>query len=382
MVIMKPRTWIEISQSAFEHNIQYYRNLIGNCMLAVVVKANAYGHGLHEIGSLCQHNNQVNWLCTASLSEALSLRKHGITKPILVMSTIFDDDPVLAYKYNIDLIADNYDTIFYFNKIGADIKKKISIHIKIDTGMSRFGLSTDEALPCITKTLTLPYITINGIYSHFSESANSDFFFTQQQLYAFTKIIKELTRHGISIPYYHIANSAAVSSLVLQHTNFVRLGAGAYGLIPFNDNDMIIHRYHTAIMPKQILTWKTKIINIKKVPAHSFIGYDRSYQTTQETTIAIIPIGYYDGYDRRLTNQGIIFIRINNSYAPVIGRICMNVTMIDISTIDNVRIGDEVLIIGPYQSITANSIAKKIGCYNPREVTTRLNVIIPRIVTP
>lgn len=380
-MITKEYSWIEISKKAFQHNIDFYRKLIGNRILAIVIKANAYGHGLKEIGYLCQQNPNVNWLCTATLSEAIMLRTYNVKKPILVLSLI-DEDPLLAIQHDIDLLADNYETIQQLHAVALSGKKKIAIHVKIDTGMSRFGFLPHEAVSAFTAIKKLPYIFIRGIYSHFSESANNDQAFTQRQTQQFEQVLYNLNKKDISIPYQHFANSAAIKPDVLACTNFIRLGAGAYGLIPFQDPDMVEQRYCTKQHLKPILTWKTKIVRIKKIPAGSFIGYDCSYQTTKDTIIAMLPIGYYDGYDKRLTNQGIIFIKINNEYAPVIGRICMNITMIDISTIKNVSVGDEVIIIGPYQPITAHTIAKKIGCYNPREVTTRLNPTIIRKIVP
>ncbi len=375
-MINKPYTWIEIDRQAFDHNIKLYKQVIGdNVQLAVVVKSNAYGHGIKEIGTLCQQNKQIGWLCTISLSEALCLREHNITKPILVLGFI-DGDPAHAIRHDIDLTIYDLNTAEMLNKLGKQLRKKVNIHIKIDTGMSRFGFFPDEAYTVIKYLQALSHLNLRGIYTHFSTM--EDQHFTSQQSQQFETVLQHLQDNGIDIPYKHSSSSGSITTLPINKINLVRLGAGSYGLW----HSEIVKQKTQAKYPnfelKPILTWKTKVLYIKKLPAHTYIGYSKGYKTTKETTIAILPIGYAEGYNKRLANQG--KVRIKDQYASVIGNICMNITMIDISHIPNITIGDEVIVMGNYPDITIYDFIDKTGRHNPREITTCLHQNIPRII--
>ncbi|MFI5332744.1 MAG: alanine racemase [Candidatus Babeliales bacterium] len=377
-------TRIEISQRAFEHNVATYKKLIGPSVnLAVVVKSNAYGHGLTEIGKLCQQSAHVQWLCTSSLSEALTLRAQGITKPILVMSLI-DADPAQAIMHDIDLMVYTKTMLTTLNNIGALLKRPAHAHIKIDTGMSRFGVRNQEILDLITYALQLPYITVRGLYTHLSESDNEDETFTREQLAQFDHIVHMLKTHTISIPIIHASNSTGTANLMHSHFNLVRIGAGAYGLwaSPTSKAKIQATIPHFDLQP--VMTWKTTIMDTRTLPAHAYVGYRRTHQTTQPTRMGIIPIGYYEGYDRRLSNKGITVIAENDqeiSYAPIMGRICMNISMIDITN-STADIGSTVILLGDYDQVRAGEIADRIESFNPREITTRLNPLIPRIIVP
>jgi len=397
MLTQKPHTWLEIDPNAFSHNIRLYKELSApNTIISVVLKSNAYGHGIEQMAKLCQENADVQWLCTASLSEALIIRNLGITKPIIVLS-IIDEDPALAIIHDIDLPIFDLDTAIILNQIGVALNKKIAVHVKIDSGMSRFGLHTNEALHVIQEIHKLPGIMIRALFTHCAESGNPNPSFTLEQLEQFNSVIKQCDDAGIQISYKHAANSAAASlssilsaialasaeALASEGTmqslftfNFIRLGAGAYGLWHFRDAPS----NHANLDLKPVLSWKTRISHLKKVPANSCIGYDRTFQTTRETIIATIPVGYHDGYDRRFTNQGII--RIRDYYAHVVGRICMNATLIAIPEGHEVALGDEVILLGDYDQLRAHDLATLIGSFNAREITTRLSPHLIRKIMP
>lgn len=374
MLVKKPHTWIEISRAAFDHNIQTYRSLIGNkTILSVVVKSNGYGHGLKEMGLLCQENPEVQWLCTASLSEALALRKQGITKPILVLS-IIDEDPALAIEHSIDLPLTDYAQAVLLHEAGAREQQKITVHIKIDTGLTRYGLSPETALKEIIAIAQLPFIQIRGIFTSCAESGNPDQTFTLQQLELFNALCAQLDANGIHIPFKHAANSAAASTVQSRypHCNFIRLGAGAYGLWHFRD----AMNNHPNLSLQPILTWKTRTGIIKKVPAGTCVSYDRTFIAQHPTTIAIIPVGYQDGYDRRMSNKGIV--RIRDYHARVIGRVAMNAALIEIPEGKVAEMGDEVILLGANDQLQAHQLAALIESYNAREITTRLAPHIER----
>ncbi len=374
---MNPLTWVEISKRALRDNIYQYANIISQCaLLAPVIKSNAYGHGLLPVASLLDGNTLVTWLCVVSLSEALMLRAHGIQKTILVLS-IIDDELERAVSNNIDLVAYDLKTILKLDAIAQQQKKMARIHIKIDTGLSRAGIWHEEAFSFIEHIASLPAITIQGIFTHFANSESDDPTFVSLQLLRFHYLIHQLESRGIYIPYKHTTCSAAITAYNNAHYNAVRLGIGTYGLWPSAENKYITQKKYPAFELKPVLTWKTRIIQIKTVPCDSYVGYDLTYKTTQSTTIALLPVGYWDGYDRGLSNKGTVLI--HNKYAPVIGRIAMNLTMVDITAIPEVQIDDEVILLGNYDKLNAHAIAQHLDTIN-YEIVTKINPLLPRVI--
>lgn len=360
---ISPRTLIEISKAAFDHNIAYYKNIIGaHNTLAAVIKSNGYGHGLHQIASLCQQNSLVDWLCVAYLSEALALK--NITKPILVLG--YSDCSIEnAVGKNIHFMVDNFEYAQKLNAIGKKYNYQFNVHIKIDTGLSRMGVSPDNALALIRQLETLDNIILNGIFSHFAASDNNPEY-TNYQFQQFNDLLASLKSHHIHLKYVHMSNSAAISTLSYPaQFNFFRLGLGAYG---FGTQ---------AFHLKPVLTWKTHIVNIKTVPAHSFISYACTYKTTKTTRIALLPVGYADGYDFRFSNKTSVLI--NDFYAPVLGRVAMNMTIIDITDIP-ASIDDEVIMVGNFSDINAQNLATIASIPNVREFFTGINGALTRII--
>ncbi len=374
---MKYNTWVEISKNTLFNNINQYCSVIGTELpFAPVIKSNAYGHGMLVIAHLCQENTAVDWLCVALLSEAVQLRIAGITKPILVLS-IIDDELEQIVKHAINVVAYDMHFIMALQKVAVKHKQNVSIHIKIDTGLSRAGLLYTEALSVIKKIYALPYITINGIFTHFANSESTDQTFMNLQIDRFGQLINNLNKLGIYIPYKHSSCSAALTTNNNSFFSFARAGIGIYGLWPSPENKKITQQKHPQFTLQPIMTWKTKIIQIKKIPAGSCVGYDLTYCVNKQITVALLPIGYWDGYDRKLSNCGLV--KIDNYYASVIGRVAMNLTIIDITQIPNAQIGDEVELLGLDQNISAEAMAQKIGTIN-YEVVTRINPLIPRII--
>ena len=371
--------WVEISRSAFNRNISQIKAAIGSRDLAIVVKANAYGHGMQEIASLAMHNQDIDWLCIAFASEALALHAAGISKPILVMSCI-DTDPAQLVGTNVHLMVDEYETAKQLREVGKLHGYRFPIHIKIDTGLSRFGVPAEDAIQFITQLQKLSHIRIAGIYSHFSESDKEDGTFTNQQINQFKTVLSTLEGANIKIPHIHFSNSAAATTLDLPFCTLFRAGINAYGLWSSSYAREKTEARHPAMQLQPILTWKSRIISLKGVPANSFVGYSRAFQTKHLTKVAIIPVGYYDGYDIRFSNNGIVYC--NGQIAPIIGRVAMNTTMIDVTDIDQARVNDEVILMGPYPGINPHELGARIQNMNARELTTRINPHIPRIICP
>ncbi len=377
-MITTPHTWIEINKQALEHNFKMYKQFIGNKLLGAVVKSNAYGHGIVEVSRVAQESIYVDWLFTATLSEALLLRANGISKPILVIYFV-DADPAQLLVHDIATMVSDMQTLKELNELGVSHGKKCKIHLKVDTGMSRFGFLPHEMVDVARYAVSLPGITVEGIYTHLAQAANIDQSFNREQENSFSKVIGDLAQEHISFPYVHISNSAGSTALDTPYTNLVRIGLGMYGWWPSASNKEITQEKMPDFDLKPVLSFKTKIFQIRKIDADRFVGYDRTYKTTKPTTIAVLPVGYFDGYDRRLSSKGILLIR--GQYASVIGIIAMTTTLVDVTHIPDAQVGDEVVLIGDYEKITPTQLANVMGSFNPREVLTRLNPSIPRILT-
>ena len=330
-----------------------------------------------SIAKICEETPAVDWLLVSHVHEAIELREAGITKRILLISPARASLFAAAF-YDCDIMVTDQDVLTQLNAIGNELQKKISIHLKVDTGLSRFGFTPQDIMPLIKHIKTMSCITLAGIYTHFSESNNSDLTFTHEQNNTFNNILIALEQEGIMIPFRHHSNTAGITAIENDRINLYRLGAGAYGIWPSEQNRHLTHEQQPTLHLLPVLSWKTKIIHIKKIPAGSFVGYNRTYQTTKETTIAILPIGYYDGYDKRLSNRGLV--RIKDQNAPIIGTIAMNATTIDISHIPNVQLDETVTLLGPHPQISAADLANQTGCFNTRQITVQIHASVPRIV--
>lgn len=373
-------TWLELDARALTHNIQQFKGVIpSHAHLAVVVKANAYGHGLEQIGSLLNANDHVLYLLVATLDEAIRLRSQGVSKSILIVNPVRTDVDIAA-DYQIDLMVTDTDIFDVMNKAARQVTKQLNIHLKVDTGLSRFGYHPDQIPELIAMISSkYSYLTIKGLYTHFAESNNSDLTYTLWQQEQFSALLNHLANKGITIPLIHDANTAASTSLNHHPAiNFFRIGAGAYGIWPSEATRSYNWLPEHYPQLKLVADWKTRIVHIKQVPAGTFVGYNRTYQTHRETIIGILPVGYYDGLDKRLSNKG--GVHINGQTAPIIGTIGMNATMIDITHIPSANLDSEVTLMGRHPMVTPYDLAHQTGCYNPRQILTQINPLIPRII--
>ena len=372
------RTWIEINHAHLDHNIHQYKKVIGKRKLLVVVKANAYGHGITQIATLCEHNPEIYALGVATSTEALLLPKIGITKPILILSLLEPEVAPLLNK-NIHLPVYDLEGARFLQAIGTQQNSIIPVHIKIDTGLSRLGILPENALATIHTIQKMPHLSLQGVYSHFAESHTSSSF-THEQATLFQQTVAHLAQKGISFPFVHCANSAATTTLELPFCTLFRVGIGTFGLWPSAETQEITHKKYPWFALKPILSWKTRIRAIKTVSAGNTIGYDRAYRARKEMRIAILPIGYADGYDFRLFNKSSVIIR--GKPAPIIGRISMNMCTIDISHMPDVQINDEVLLMGSQKLIHPAHLGQLAGNPNVREMTTKINPTIERLIIP
>jgi len=305
----KNSAWIEINPAALAHNIDQYKTVIGERLLAPVVKSNAYGHGMLQIAQLCEANPQVAWMCVANLSDALKLREQGIQKTIMIMSCV-DADISLAVNKNFEFIITHEELAHDLHAIAKKYNSSFNVHVKIDTGLSRLGVLTHRAVSFIHEILAMPHLQLNGICTHYAETQKEDQSYALYQLEQFYAILDQLKAQNIQIPYIHASNSAATTTLDLARCNLFRIGIGIYGLWPSAASKAKTLAIYPQFNLEPVLTWKTRVMALKILPANQPVGYDRTTITTRETKIAIVPIGYYDGYDFRLFNKS--RMRINN----------------------------------------------------------------------
>lgn len=369
-------TWVEINKKALIFNLQQFRRKIGGrAEIIPVIKSNAYGHGFLEVARFCDTCNLINKIAIVSLAEALGLRKNKIKKPIIVLSFFdFEDLKKMGEKElkNIALPIYDLSTAQKLNNFAKKRGIKIEIHLKIDTGASRIGFWPKELIKNAESLKKLNNLEIEGIFSHFA-SSEEDKKYTQKQLRTFSQTISELKKGGINPPLKHIACTAAALAVPQSQYNAVRLGIGLYGLYP----SLQIKKMN-LIKLKPVLSWKTRLIQVRKIPKNTLIGYGGAYQTRCQTRLGIIPVGYWDGLDRKLSNCGQVLFK--GKKCAILGRICMNLTMIDLTGL-NAKTGDKVTLIGKQggAEITADDLAKKINTIN-YEVVTRVNPQIKRIV--
>jgi len=368
-------TWVEIDKLALEHNVQQYKSIAQNALLAPVIKSNAYGHGIEAVARILDLHASVDFLCVVSLSEAVRLRLIAIKKPIVVLS-IIDDELHKAALHDVALVVYDMHTAYAINQAGKKLHKKISVHVKVDTGLSRLGLLPDDVIDFVKLLRALPFITIQGIFTHFSNSESSNQTHTNNQIARFTHVLDQLSALDIDIPLRHASCSAAITANIGSHFTMVRAGIGIYGLWPSQANKQMTTKHYPAFFLRPVLTWKTTIMQIKEVPAGSHVGYDLTHTTTKVTRIATLPVGYWDGYERRLSNKGCVVI--NNQSAPIVGRIAMNLMMVDVTDI-HASVGDHVTLLGNASGVTADDWAALCQTIN-YQIVTSINPLLPRII--
>lgn len=337
-----------------------------------VVKANAYGHGIAEISKIAEKNG-ADMLAVFSLEEAEILRKNKIVKPILILGYIIADDLPKAVKLKCHLTVYDSETV---GALSAERSNKVKIHIKVETGLNRQGIALNELSRFLKFIKAYKNIEIAGIFSHFSDSDNEKL--AKSQIEKFKEAIKICNVNGVYPQIKHIASTGSILTMPEFHFNAVRAGIGIYGLWPSQKTKLIAEKQKIKIELKSAMLWKTTIIQIKYAENNSCVGYGCAEKTKRKTKIAVLPVGYCDGYDRRLSRIGEVLI--HGKRCKVLGRICMNMTMVDATNIADARMGDEAVLLGKQEQeeITAEEIAELCGTIN-YEITARINQSVPRM---
>jgi len=350
--------WAEINLDLIAHNIGLFRKQVGPVTeIMAVVKADGYGHGAIKIAETALQAGASS-LAVAFVDEAVDLRQAGITAPIQILGYT---DPSLFKKliqYNLTPTIFGLDTAEQFSSQARQHNVALPVHIKVDTGMGRIGLLPEEALEVITRIARLDGLKIEGIFTHLAAAEESDRSYTAEQLLLFNRILDGCLERGISFPLIHAANSAAALNHPKSRFNIIRLGLSMYGHYPAAEMREIEPKLKPA------LSFKSRVILVKKIPAGRAISYGCTYHTNRESLIATIPVGYADGYSRLLSNKGQVLIR--GCRVPVVGTICMDQMMVDVTDVPGVRLGDEVVLYGRqgFEEIKVEEAAELIGTIN------------------
>lgn len=365
-------TWAEIDIAAIQRNLIQIRSQAGQARVMAVVKANAYGHGIREIAKVCADNG-VSFFGVATLEEALELREYGCSLPILVLGYIPASQAEEIIRHDIRATVFNRELPEAMSKEAIRQQRQGYVHIKVDTGMGRLGfLPGNQAYNDVEEIHHLPGLILEGIYTHFAVADRAVKDYTWEQLQRFEAMIDNLQRRGIVIPIKHCSNSAALIDMPqAAYFDMVRAGIVLYGLYP--SNEVGVESF--PITPAMRL--KSRLAQVKTLESGQTVSYGCTYQCRQPTRVAAVPIGYADGYNRRLSNQAWGMVR--GQKAPLIGTVCMDQCMFDVTGIDGAREGDEILLFGrPEDGLTADNLADILGTIN-YEVICAVSSRVPRV---
>lgn len=365
--------WAEIDLAAITSNIRELRKVTAEkARVMAVVKANAYGHGALPVSRTVLAAG-AEYLGVAILDEGRQLREAGINAPVLMLGFTPCEQAAQAIELDLTQTVYTFEGAEAISRAAAQIGRTAKIHIKVDTGMGRLGLLSNIRTPReILRIASLPGLSLEGIFTHFAVADVRDKSYTWEQYNKFMELKGQLNKLGLQIPFWHAANSAAVIDLPEMHLDMVRAGVSIYGLYP--SEEVLRHR----IVLKPALSLKAKVAHVKTVPAGVSISYGRTHITKAETTIATIPVGYADGYSRLLSNKASVII--HGKRAPVIGNICMDQFMVDVTSVPEVKTGDEVTLIGRQgqEEVTVDELARLMGTIN-YEIVCMISDRIPRI---
>lgn len=378
---MRP-TWLEIDRNALIHNLNQIRRRIGpHPQLMAVIKANAYGHGAGEVATICQQAG-ADYFGVATLNEALALRHSGIHLAILVLGYTPAWLAETLVKEQIAATVYDLETVHALAAAAHHAQTRAVVHVKVNTGMNRLGLPLEAVADFVRALHNLPTIKVEGIFTHFADADQPVQEFAQAQLARFSAVLATLESAALRPPLVHAANSAATLTLPAAHFDLVRCGIALYGLHP----DQVTAPLPAAFQP--VLSWKARVAQVRTLTPNEGIGYGRTFVTQQPTVTAMIPVGYADGFPRAPQHWGSVLI--HGQPAPILGRVCMDQTIVDVTAIEQaatqagragVRQGDEVVLIGRQgeATLTAEQIGRRFGTIN-YEVVSRILARVPRVV--
>lgn len=380
--------WCEVDPQALSENARQLKaHLAPGTALGVVVKSNAYGHGL-TIAAQAFLRGGADWLVVNAIEEALALRQAGLTAPIYVCGNVplFQLESVVSARARI--VVYDAETVKALSALAAARQSEIGVHLKLETGTHRQGLQLDDALALGRLVSSLPSLKLEGLTTHYADIEDStNHRFADGQLDALQRGMTAFAEAGMPIPVPHSANSAATLLYPKTHGKLVRVGIAAYGLWPSKETmasslqKKLDGAAEHSVTLTPALSWRARVVQVKDVPSGAYIGYGRTYRTTHAARIAVLPLGYYEGYDRRLSN--VAHVLIAGQRAPVRGRICMNMCMIDVTHIPEARTGAVATLLGGDgdEVISAEQLAGWMQTIH-YEAVSRIHPAIARIVAP
>jgi alanine racemase len=368
--------WIEISLPAIRHNIAAFRQILSHeSDIMAIVKADAYGHGAVRVAGALREEG-IKRFGVALLQEGIELRENGFDEPILILGCTWEDDFPLILHYGLTPTIYDYSQAALLERHARETGKSARIHIKIDTGMGRIGFRPGmRAVQEIDRIAKLPDLILEGIFSHLAWADDPLNDFSTVQFARFRQSIGDLEQAGIRFPLKHVANSAATINFSDMHLDLVRIGVSLYGLYP--DVRMAAHPRIDLLPAMQV---KARLVQVKEVPEGTPLSYGCTFTTKCRSRIGTVPMGYADGIPRVLSNNGDVLV--NGKRCPIAGRICMDQFMVDLTGLDGVAVGDEVVFLGSQQEacISADEVAGKAGTIS-YEIVTRMSPRLPRVYT-
>jgi alanine racemase len=362
-------TWAEISLARLERNLAAIRARVAPAKVMLVVKANAYGHGLKEIA--CRIGPQADSIGVAVLEEGIYLREAGVKTPILVLGGIWGDQIPAYIEHDLTLTAPSVERLEQIDQAAATLKKKAKVHLKIDTGMERIGVHYYNAQTLQEAAIECKNIEVEGIFSHFANADFADLSHARLQLERFNEVLRFYERHSLPMPLRHMANSGAILQLPEACFDMVRPGILFYGIYPSAEVSRTVE-----VQPA--LSWKSRVVYFKVVQPGHPVSYGSTWQADHPVRVVTVPVGYGDGYFRRMSNRAQVIIR--GCKYPQVGRICMDQVMVNIES-GSAFNGDEVILVGESETgekITVEDLAEWAGTI-PYEVLTNINTRVPRV---
>lgn len=379
--------WVEIEAAALRNNIAEFKRRLGSepglgsrPRLGAVVKSNAYGHGMIDVARIAA-GAHADWLCVNNVDEGIALRRAGISLPVLVMGYVPLDGLNEVVEHELQPIVYNPETLDRLNAIASGRRARVGIHVKIETGTHRQGVLERDVPAFIARVKSARALRLAGVTTHFANIEDTtDHAFAESQIAAFARVADAIAALYPEPFLRHNACSAAVLLFNRTHLDLVRVGISLYGLWPSKETYVsCLERGKPSLDLRPVLTWKTRIAQVKQVPEGGFVGYGCSWRATRPTNIAVLPVGYYEGYDRELS--GLAHVLVRGKRAPVRGRVCMNMCMVDVTDIPAAALEDEVVLLGRQgdERITAEQLAAWRGTI-AYEIVSRIHPSLPRVV--
>jgi alanine racemase len=372
-------TWAEVSLTALRQNFRAVQKHIGaGVTVCAIVKADAYGHGAVECSRALEEEG-ARWFGVTSLDEAIPLREAGMRGRILLLTGFWRGEEEEIVRLNLTPTVWEPGQIELFEKAAARLAAKHSVHLKVDTGMGRLGASPQDLRHIVAALKSAPHLIVEGLSTHLASSEILDAPSVAEQLQSFEQVRQFLRNEGIDPPLVHAANTGAVISRRESWNTMVRPGIALYGyFLPFERAGREVSGRDLRLGVKPVLTWKTRILSLRDVRANQALGYGGIYVTMAPARIAVLPVGYADGFNRALSSRGRVIVR--EHYAPIVGRISMDLTLVDVTGLPGIEVGDEAILLGSSEGLSvdarehaalANTVLYEILCGISKRVPRR-----------